>query len=459
MWIDSIFRQWAALLLLVAVVANAQTSEDDLLRYSFRGDIVKVGTILNSGLDPNIWNKAGQTPLQLAAGEGHLDMVTLLLDHNASLTLSSDGGYTPLLIAAYNQHTDVVAELIREGADVGDRRGDGESALMFAARAGNLNLVDLLARAGANLNASDTSGETPLMAAAENGYMPVIDSLLNAGVDVNVRSSGGITAACFAERNGFAEIAEILHSEAGVWEECVLPNDIPVTESNDQEDRQSEPRREVYIGFVPATGIFGSSPKARYQDTRKGLEHGYRRETGTFEMPFYAGYAHGPWRVELGASSDNGLVEEMVLVREGLSSSYLENVEGDYLNPYGTTTTTLTANGHVDFWGRSLISPYIGGGIGVRKRGIHMGRENGIDIEEFEHLLFSLSSPLYWQFFAGARMTLYDPDYGPAPRFRVKLGVSYGKEDEYRAGSETLRYGSQWKTVIGLELFTRRSKK
>ena len=60
----------------------------------------------------------GWTPLHLAAGNGHLEVVKLLLEKSADVTVANNGGWTPLNSAASNGHNEMVKLLLEKGAGV-----------------------------------------------------------------------------------------------------------------------------------------------------------------------------------------------------------------------------------------------------------------------------------------------------------------------------------------------------
>jgi ankyrin repeat protein len=53
-------------------------------------------------------NKYGQTPLHVASELGNMDLVQLLLDSGANVTVTNANGQTPLHLACAKGHTDVV---------------------------------------------------------------------------------------------------------------------------------------------------------------------------------------------------------------------------------------------------------------------------------------------------------------------------------------------------------------
>lgn len=112
----------------------------------------------------------GDPPLVLAAGGGHLAVVSFLLDEGASIdggATRSAMGETPLIRAAHNGHVDVVRFLLLKGADPFARDLGGNTALHWAAMRGHVEIVAaLLAGAGSAASrlkdARNSEGKTAL---------------------------------------------------------------------------------------------------------------------------------------------------------------------------------------------------------------------------------------------------------------------------------------------------------
>ena len=94
------------------------------------------------------------TWLYIAAQEGHLPVVKLLLDRGADVNPAmTNEGYTPLLIAAREGHLPVVQLLLDRGADGSQANDDGNTPLLIATQQGHLPVVQLLLDRGANVEA------------------------------------------------------------------------------------------------------------------------------------------------------------------------------------------------------------------------------------------------------------------------------------------------------------------
>ncbi|KAE8447059.1 hypothetical protein EG329_011194 [Mollisiaceae sp. DMI_Dod_QoI] len=129
----------------------------------------------------------GYTPLHEGARFGHIDIVSILVDHGADLDAKDWEGNTPLVVAAAAGHEDVVKLLLIQAtqSDISDRQTG--NALQAAASIGNASLVALLLRAGADINARTDQTVTALQAAASGGKLEVVRLLLKHGADVDTR--------------------------------------------------------------------------------------------------------------------------------------------------------------------------------------------------------------------------------------------------------------------------------
>ena len=93
-----------------------------------RSDVLWIRFLLQRGADPNIRNKKGLTPLQLATAMGFTDGVEALIKGGASVNVSDQTGETPLIAAVHSRNVALVRLLLEKGADPDRNDNSGRSA-------------------------------------------------------------------------------------------------------------------------------------------------------------------------------------------------------------------------------------------------------------------------------------------------------------------------------------------
>ncbi|MCJ1430169.1 Ankyrin-2 [Sticta canariensis] len=189
------------------------------------GHIEIVKLLLNTGADINFENEHGNTALHLAVEENHLEIVKLLLNAEADVGIKKLRK-TALRIAAQKGHLEIVKLLLAAGADFDLQGVHRDTALHSAAIEGHLEIVKLLLAAGADFDIQDNNGHTALHSAAFRGHLEIVklllaagadsdlqipmDHLLAAGADINLQDAKGISALHSAASKGHLEIVKYL---------------------------------------------------------------------------------------------------------------------------------------------------------------------------------------------------------------------------------------------------------
>ena len=166
-------------LLLLAATAAAQNYKTELLDAARLGDYHRVNYAA-SVVAVDTRDSEGRTALLLASMEGHVRIVTLLLEKGASPN-AMDGDGKSALRHALHVHPEVAKALLEGGADANQRDGDGRRLLMNAVIGGDPATVRLLLEGGADPSIRDNEGLSPLVIAEELGASEVVDLLRGSG--------------------------------------------------------------------------------------------------------------------------------------------------------------------------------------------------------------------------------------------------------------------------------------
>ena len=154
------------------------------------------------------------TPLIIAARDGKLDFVKVLLRYEANIeargTIKIDGevieGCTALWIAAAKGHFDVVRLLIEQNAEVDGRTSSNSTPLRAAAFDGHLDIVRCLVENGADVNARTNFNSTPLMLTCYNGHLDVASYLVKHGANINLQDNHGRSCLHDASKEGHVQL-------------------------------------------------------------------------------------------------------------------------------------------------------------------------------------------------------------------------------------------------------------
>ncbi|RSL89798.1 hypothetical protein CEP51_001078 [Fusarium floridanum] len=147
----------------------------------------------NADVDQETSDGTQRTALQIAAGNGFVDVVETLLSHGAAVDRGDENGWSALGFAALAGELEVVNVLIRRKADLNKKSNEENSPISLAAEKGHLAVVEALVEAGATVDVSNQSGFTALFHAAREHNVEVVEALLKAGANSNQRCHDGST--------------------------------------------------------------------------------------------------------------------------------------------------------------------------------------------------------------------------------------------------------------------------
>lgn len=160
------------------------------------GNVLMLEVLLSSAdVDPDPQNGEGVTPLQVAAGHGHLEAVKFLIDKGANVNRPDRHGLTTLAAAAYQGSVDLVHFLIDE--------------------------------CGAKVDVLNDKGASPLHGACQKGHVEVARALVAAGADVNLRTKDGLCAVYLAAQANAPALVRFLADDCDA--DLTTATDLKVT--------------------------------------------------------------------------------------------------------------------------------------------------------------------------------------------------------------------------------------
>src|SRR4029453_14566158 len=197
--------------------------------------------------------------LLLAARDGHLDAVTLLVEVGADVNLADPNGLTPFVMALPNGQIGVAKFLLEHGADRTRADWWGRQPLWAAVdirnlavrsgaatdengvdREGPLEIIRMLLDSGVDVNARikefppmrryllplaslewvDFTGQTAFIRAAQAGDVPVMRLLLAKGADPKIATFNGTTGVMAAAGVNWV-VGETFSESPAVWIQAV----------------------------------------------------------------------------------------------------------------------------------------------------------------------------------------------------------------------------------------------
>ncbi|PSR86702.1 E3 ubiquitin-protein ligase XBAT31 [Actinidia chinensis var. chinensis] len=250
------------------------------------GQIEIVSMLLGRSVKPDLLNRHKQTPLMLAAMHGRFSCVQKLIEAGANILMfDSINGRTCLHYAAYYGHSDCLKAILSAARSshvaaswgyarfVNIRDGKGATPLHLAARQRRPQCVHLLLDNGALVCASTSGygfpGSTPLHLAARGGSLDCIRELLAWGADRLQRDASGRIPHMVALKHKHGACATLLNPSSA--EPLVWPSPLKfISELNAEakallEHALMEANREREKDILKGTAY--SLPSPLYSDT------------------------------------------------------------------------------------------------------------------------------------------------------------------------------------------------
>uniref|UniRef100_UPI00398EDECE caskin-1 n=1 Tax=Pristiophorus japonicus TaxID=55135 RepID=UPI00398EDECE len=189
---------------------------------ALNGNTELISLLVEGQATVDIKDNKAMRPLHYAAWQGKAEPMKMLLKAGSSVNSQSDEGQIPLHLAAQHGHYEVSEMLLQHQSNPCIVDIAGKTPLDLACEFGRVGVVQLLLSSNmcaALLEAkpgdiTDPNGTSPLHLAAKNGHIDIIRLLLQAGIDINRQTKAG-TALHEAALCGKTEVVRLL-LESGI---------------------------------------------------------------------------------------------------------------------------------------------------------------------------------------------------------------------------------------------------
>lgn len=157
----------------------------------------------NHSPDINAIDREGNSPLMLAAMQGHPSALFMLLHAGASVSLLDNLGNTALMLAANKGHLETVTVLLDwfESKDDSPNRGAHESTRSTSASSAAVLW---------HLEKANKQGQTPLLRTCIKGFTPIFKILLMRGANIGHRGSDGKDCEKVAKEKKWKEMVRLI---------------------------------------------------------------------------------------------------------------------------------------------------------------------------------------------------------------------------------------------------------
>lgn len=160
-----------------------------------QNSIPVISILLDNGVDINVQDDEGDTPLQAALIYKYYDAADFLHSKGAIIdNRANNDGFTLLHASVNAEFSDFVQKCIDNGLDINYSTKDGYAPLHFAAMIENPTIFQMLVDNNADINKeAERYKETPLLIAILNNSPSIVKILLDKGVNVHCKDIDGDT--------------------------------------------------------------------------------------------------------------------------------------------------------------------------------------------------------------------------------------------------------------------------
>ncbi len=144
--------------------------------------------------------KRGEKDYKNALTHGNLIRIKSYIDEGMDVNIVNKDGVGALFISAAQGDFDFFQKLIKKGANIKQKAHKGNSILTAASLGGDANIVRYLIKKGLDINHQGSDKNTPLHAAFMMLKTYIVEILMQEGADATIKNSKGISAYDLAKK-------------------------------------------------------------------------------------------------------------------------------------------------------------------------------------------------------------------------------------------------------------------
>ncbi|KHN11238.1 Potassium channel AKT2/3 [Glycine soja] len=251
------FKQVKDLSIKDLMVENVEEEDPNmavnLLTVASTGNAAFLEELLRAGLDPDIGDSKGKTPLHIAASNGHEGCVKVLLKHACNMHIKDMNGNTALWDAIASKHYSIFRILFQLSA-LSDPNIAGD-LMCTAAKRNELTVMTDLLRQGLNVDSKDHRDTTAIQIAMAENHVDMVQLLVMNGADVSDVHNHEFCSSTLNEMLQKREIGHLINVTEVMLSEVVL-------KGRHQEQEHNGGRSNSGLKF-PRVSIYRGHPVVR----------------------------------------------------------------------------------------------------------------------------------------------------------------------------------------------------
>ncbi len=259
---------------------NAFTKDTALLRSLYNGHTEIAQRLVYSGADINAKNNYHHSPLYVALEKRNVPMIELFLTSGVkegitpeylfrstanknelgvlamlkggiNPNITNEKGNSPLIISASLGDLPSVQNLLAYRANINTANKDGNTALIYAARYNHPAVIKMLLmpqtmQAPLDVDAQNKAGETALYWGAAKGNVEVVKRLLAAGADPTIAANNGLVPYAIAQKNGRGQVLEWFNKDIREVENAIIAQDNAQLLAKQKETENTEKEENIF---------------------------------------------------------------------------------------------------------------------------------------------------------------------------------------------------------------------